>query len=136
MVEFKAISYEESRLEYFRKQRDSAERRMNYWCRPKQADRVGWMEASDRASEAGAQYNYYKDALEALENQPKWLSPTEGLPEPNTAVIVALDDGHVFQARYNYDGWDLWEGCNEAVMCWTPMPTPPKEVLQCLNEKQ
>ena len=32
MVELKAISYEASRLEYFRKHRDSAKRRMNYLC--------------------------------------------------------------------------------------------------------
>lgn len=66
MAELKAITYEESRLEYFRKQRDAAERRMNYWCNAKQADRVGWMEASDRASEAGMQYNFYKDAIGAF----------------------------------------------------------------------
>mgnify|MGYP006991726647 CR=1 FL=1 len=40
MGDLKVITYEESRLEYFRKQRDSAERRMNYWCSAKQADRV------------------------------------------------------------------------------------------------
>ena len=99
MLSFKSISYEEMRLEYFREQRDSAERRMNYWCRPKQADRVGWMEASDRASEAGAQYNFYKDALEALEAakdinvpaaQPKWISVEERLPEEDVTVLGAF----------------------------------------------
>ena len=88
MVELKAISYEESRMEYFRKQRDSAKRRMNYWCGAKQADRVGWMEASDRASEASAQYNFYKDALEALAAHPKWISVEDRLPEPNTTVLL------------------------------------------------
>lgn len=100
MLSFKSISYEEMRLEYFRKQRDSAERRMNYWCSAKQADRVGWMEASDRASEAGAQYNFYNDALEALEagkdinvptSQFKWISVEERLPGESVTVLVYRD---------------------------------------------
>lgn len=66
MSNLKVVTYEEARLKYFREQRDAAERRVNYWCNAKQADRVGWMEASDRASEAGMQYNFYKDAIVAL----------------------------------------------------------------------
>ena len=66
MIKFESLTYEEARMKYFIEQRDSAERRVNYWCGPKQADRVGWMEASDRASEAGMQYNFYNDAIGAF----------------------------------------------------------------------
>lgn len=59
--------YEESRLEFFQKQRDAASRRMEYWCKPGAADRVGVLEAHDRASEAGAEVSYYKDAINALQ---------------------------------------------------------------------
>lgn len=134
MVELKAISYEESRLEYFRKQRDSAKRRMNYWCGAKQADRVGWMEASDRASEASAQYNFYKDALKALENQPKWISVEDRLPKELEDVLAYVRNNEVswLCVSYMYDGmW--WKSCNKIcgkVTHWMPLPSmhePPKE---------
>lgn len=134
MVELKAISYEESRLEYFRKQRDSAKRRMNYWCGAKQANRVGWMETSDRASEASAQYNFYKDALEALAAQPKWISVKEQLPKHFVSVLVYMPDeypratvreGYLSSAGY-------WEAAHylrnpDEVTHWAYMPEPPKE---------
>lgn len=129
MVEIKAITYEQARSDFLKAEMEKAQNRMKFWQTKikKAKNAIAEMGAHDNASNAGWEYNYYKDALEALENQPKWLSPTEGLPEPNTTVIVALDDGHVFQARYNYDGWDWWEGFTGTVMCWMPMPTPPKE---------
>lgn len=66
--------------------------------------------------------------IRQLEAQvPKWISVKERLPERNTAVIVAVDDGHVFQTLYAYDGWDLWEGCTCNVTHWMPLPEPPKE---------
>ena len=141
MVELKAISYEESRMEYFRKQRDSAKRRMNYWCGAKQADRVGWMEASDRASEASAQYNFYKDTLEALAAHPKWISVEDRLPEDNLNVLVyAIGNnknsviamtGYTHKMYgYNIDGWrSPWQYFfyEYKITHWMPLPEAPKE---------
>ena len=130
MVELKAISYEESRLEYFRKQRDSAKRRMNYWCGAKQANRAGWMEASDRASEASAQYNFYKDALEALAAQPKWISVEERLPGYNAGMrfIVSRNDGTVCEGRFEVSNGRWYELTTEGlweieVTHWMPLPS-------------
>lgn len=134
MVELKAISYEESRLEYFRKQRDSAKRRMNYWCGAKQANRVGCMEASDRASEAGAQYNFYKDALEALAAQSKWISVEERLPEQFVFVLVYMPDEYpcptVHEGYLRPDGkWDAahYLRTPDEVTHWANLPEPPKD---------
>ena len=57
----------------------------------------------------------------------KWIPVTERLPEKNTAVIAATDNGIVFQCLYAYDGWDLWEGNEVNVTHWMPLPEPPKE---------
>lgn len=130
MAELKVITYEESRLEYFRKQRDSAERRINYWCRPKQANRVGWMEASDRASEAGMQYNFYKDALEALAAQPKWISVEERLPEDGTFALFhyAKNGENTMDVGCYYDyGMFMVDGHSVNATHWMPLPEPPKE---------
>lgn len=78
----------------------------------------------------------YISALSALEGfiaglpaagESKWISVKERLPELNTAVIVAVDDGHVFQALYAYDGWELWDGCTCNITHWMPLPRPPGE---------
>lgn len=65
-IEIKVMTYEESRLEFFERQREAAQRRIEYWCKPGQADRVGVLEAHDRASKAGAEVCYYTDAIHAL----------------------------------------------------------------------
>lgn len=85
------------------------------------AGKVPYAYMEEAASDALA----YIRQLEA--KVPKWISVKERLPERNTAVIVAVDDGHVFQTLYAYDGWDLWEGCTCNVTHWMPMPLPPEE---------
>lgn len=65
-IEIKAITYAESRLEFFERQREAAQRRIEYWRKPGQADRVGVLEAHDRASKAGTEVCYYTDAIHAL----------------------------------------------------------------------
>ena len=65
-IEIKVMTYKESRLEFFERQRESAQRRIEYWCKPVQADRVGVLEALDRASKAVAEVCYYTDAINAL----------------------------------------------------------------------
>lgn len=58
---------------------------------------------------------------------PRWTPVSERLPEDNTAVIVATDNGMVFQCLYAYDGWDLWDGYKVNITHWMPLPEPPKE---------
>lgn len=65
-IEFKAITYEEARMEFFIQQRDAAKRRIEYWCKPGNAVRVGAFESHCRASQAGEEYAYYTDAIDAL----------------------------------------------------------------------
>ena len=69
MIEIKKATYEDARLKHFIKQRESAERRINYWSSPKQVKRVGWKEAHERASDAGWECNFYDDAIKALGSQ-------------------------------------------------------------------
>lgn len=56
----------------------------------------------------------------------EWISVEDRLPEENTTVIVATDNGIVFQCLYSYDGWDLWDDNDVNITHWQPMPQPPK----------
>lgn len=56
----------------------------------------------------------------------EWVSVEDRLPEENTTVIVATDNGIVFQCLYAYDGWDLWDDNDVNITHWQPMPQPPK----------
>lgn len=58
----------------------------------------------------------------------EWVSVEDRLPEENTTVIVATDNGIVFQCLYSYDGWDLWDDNDVNITHWQPMPQPPKAV--------
>ena len=58
----------------------------------------------------------------------EWVSVEDRLPEENTTVIVATDNGIVFQCLYAYDGWDLWDDNDVNITHWQPMPQPPKVV--------
>ena len=57
----------------------------------------------------------------------EWISVVDRLPEKNTTVIAADDNGIVFQCLYAYDGWDLWERNTVNITHWMPTPEPPKE---------
>lgn len=76
---------------------------------------------------------YAKLAIDALEKEngvtvQEWVSVEDRLPEENTTVIVATDNGIVFQCLYAYDGWDLWDDNDVNITHWQPMPQPPKVV--------
>lgn len=136
MVEIKAISYEQARKDFFELEMQKAQRRMKYWetridrTRPNNLMDV----AHGKAADAGWEYNFYNDALEALENQPKWISVEERLPEPFHSVIVHMpqekpcptvhegyrtNDGHWYSAHFVREF--------DEVTHWMPLPEAPKE---------
>ena len=69
------------------------------------------------------------DVIDIIDNDltvQEWVSVKDRLPEENTTVIVATDNGVVFQCLYSYDGWDLWDDNDVNITHWQPMPQPPK----------
>ena len=90
MAELISMTYEEARAEHFKALKDEAKRKMNYWATRVRHSRPNDLNdpAHIKASEYGAEYSYYKDALEALAAQPKWISVEERLPEAGEKVIV------------------------------------------------
>lgn len=73
MVEITAMTYEQVRSKYFEEQMQKAQRRMKYWEARIDRTRPDNLmdEAHGKAADAGWEYNFYKDALEALAAQPK-----------------------------------------------------------------
>ena len=57
---------------------------------------------------------------------PQWISVDDRLPDENTTVIAATDNGIVLQCLYAYDGWDLWDGNEVNITHWQQMPQLPK----------
>lgn len=94
-----------------------------------------WSDGQVVTLREGEAREYHKLALAALREQDvtdinvgnKWISVEERLPEKNTAVIAASDNGIVFQCLYAYNGWDLWESNEVSITHWMPLPEPPKE---------
>ena len=68
MPELNFITYEESRLEYFRQQKAHAERCLEYWVKVMPKGKMGYtqIDIEDKCSEYGAIINYYEDAINAL----------------------------------------------------------------------
>ena len=132
MAELISMTYEEARAEHFKALKDEAKRKMNYW-----ATRVRHSRPSDlndpahiKASEYGAEYSYYRDALEALAAQPKWISVNERLPEEIEDVLVYVRNNEVSWLCVSYmcDGvW--WSSCRKIcgkVTHWMPLPSMPE----------
>ena len=157
MVEFKVITYEQARADFLKAEMERAENRMKFWQTKikKAKNAIAEMEAHDNASNAGWEYNFYKDALEAVKNQPKWISVEERLPELFTDVLILVKEtefygcykefskSYLCQYVAQYD--DEWftfychghKYIREAeeepnadkleVTHWMPLPQPPKE---------
>ena len=67
----------------------------------------------------------------------EWISVNDRLPEPETSVLVAFDDGEVWCLWQNwtncepddcplYYSIDPYTGEYHTVTHWMPMPEPPK----------
>ena len=73
MHELKPISYEESRLEYFREQKAHCERCLNYWVKAMRRGKCGssQMKIEDKCGEDGEHINCYEDGVIALGGERK-----------------------------------------------------------------
>lgn len=137
MVEITAMTYEQVRSKYFEEQMQKAQRRMKYWEARIDRTRPDNLmdEAHGKAADAGWEYNFYKDALEALVSKPKWISVEEKLPENDDNYLVfTYDKNEAEIATYYGDGeWLTHDLTNltRLVSHWMPlpsMPEPQKEV--------
>ena len=144
MAELISMTYEEARAEHFKALKDEAKRKMNYWATRVRHSRPNDLNdpAHIKASEYGAEYSYYKDALEALAAQPKWISVEERIPEDNVDVIVyiaskkenvdsviAITQYTHRMYGYNLEGWcSPWQYCfwDREVTHWMPLPSMPE----------
>lgn len=138
----KVIGYEEARTNFLKSEMEKAQHRIKFWQTKikKAKNAIAEMEAHDNASNAGWEYNFYKDALEALEAgedinvltaQPKWVSVEERLPDEPGEVLACVY-GRICIAWYSNRCFETPSGmvfyaCENAVTHWMPLPEPPKE---------
>lgn len=64
-MQFKQVSYEEARLEFFREQYVNAKKKLAFWVKALNSKRYVFpqSEYEDICSECGAQIGYYADAI-------------------------------------------------------------------------
>lgn len=129
--ELKSMTYEEARREHFTLLMNKAKRKKDYWSARLDHKRPDNLmdEAHIKASDAGWEYNFYKDALEALENQPKWISVDERLPDAKTDVLACGDVIKTAYTRGAGEGWFTYDGNKQMhnVTHWMPLPSCPEE---------
>ena len=134
MAKLKAVSYEEQRADHFRELMKKAQRKIDWWqAAGRSLNRSYDSRWHNECSEAGIQYNFYKDALEALETaQPKWISVEDRLPEEGDEVLVYFDgviaksEIIMFDMITKYPMWS-YTGAGGDPTHWMPLPEPPKE---------
>lgn len=149
-IELKSMTYEECRTEHFKQLMKKMQRKIAWW--KERENKLRPLDMASRShiecSEAGMQYNFYKDALEALAAQPKWISVEEKLPgDPldgvGDVVELLIDKGdvkEVLPGYYDHDekDWIIYFGDPSGmylskcfswwrVIKWRSLPEPPKE---------
>jgi hypothetical protein len=148
MTELISMTYEQARAEHFKTLKDEAKRKMNYWATRVRRSRPNDLNdpAHIRAGEYAAEYSYYKDALEALEDnrfqyetgfvkgfesaQPKWISVEERLPEELEDVLVFSRNGSSTWTEVAHLMCNRWWRVGIPminVTHWMPLPPSPKE---------
>lgn len=133
MYELKSISYEEARAEHFRALMKKEQRKIDWW--QARDNKLRPLDMASRShiecSEAGIRYNFYNDALEALEKQPKWISVEDRLPEDNERVLVwrsRINEMDVFDGRFVQIRCETAEMRRiHGITHWMPLPEAPKE---------
>lgn len=131
MIDIKAISYEQARTDFLKAELQKAENRIKFWqMKIKNAKSVTQeMEAHDNASNAGWEYSFYKDALEALDAMPKWISVEDDIPTDDRDVLAWVGNKEIAIAWFDgYTGeWHAYGSYEGDVTHWMPLPEPPKE---------
>lgn len=134
MAKLISMTYEQARAEHFKALKDKAEVKTIYWSARANLNRPYDLNdpAHIKASEYGVECSYYKDALEALKNQPKWFSVEEKLPRDNQIVLACGTKGGMKVVRFcrcgSYNDWKfMGTGKYTKPKWWMPMPESPKE---------
>ena len=143
MVKIKAITYGQARTDFLKAEMEKAQNRMKFWQTKikKAKNAIAEMEAHNNASNAGWEFNFYRDALEALDAQPKWISVEERLPEESGQYLIGCVGEerdhfyHIANVNYSslhkifnaYDWMDKKESCGYMPDYWMSVPQPPKE---------
>ena len=102
MSKIKAVTYEESRLEFFQNAVEHLERRLKYWTSPKRIYDRSWYEVDEACADIGKKMSYIKDAIEALKpKQPRMTNLEKALrgikkTEDRAAVLNELFNNGVF----------------------------------------
>ena len=76
-------------------------------------------------------------AIEALEQEPKWIPVTERLPEEGLIVLILAENGHIEFGQRDENKWewlaesisDYWTRA-EGVIAWQPLPEHYEETEQ------
>lgn len=68
MPNLESMTYEESRLEYFRNQKEHCERCLQYWVKAQLKGKQGYSHIMviQKCHEYAAMVNFYKDAIDAF----------------------------------------------------------------------
>lgn len=90
------------------------------------------LESIDNADEMDEEFTEaYNMAIEALEQEPRWIPVSERLPEEDTDVLVTLKCGliGIMQKKLADDDngepcyiWQDFEGEEHEVIAWMPLP--------------
>lgn len=76
-------------------------------------------------------------AIEALQQEPKWIPVSERLPEEGLTVLILAENGQIEFGQRDENKWewlaesiaDYWTEAEE-VIAWQPLPEPYEETEQ------